>query len=62
MSVEEGGEEQGEGTLSKWLTSRLITWGNKSMEGIYFIFLGMKVRGTFNEEGKNNKEEKVEDG
>ena len=31
------------------------------MEGIYFIFLGMKVRGTFNEEGKNNKEEKVED-
>ena len=32
------------------------------MEGIYFIFLGMRVRGTFNDEGKNNKEEKAEDG
>lgn len=32
------------------------------MEGIYFILGGKGVRGTFNEEGKNNKEEKVEDG
>lgn len=32
------------------------------MEGIYFIFLEKRVRGTFNEEGKNNKEEKLEDG